>query len=200
METKFIEGTNEQYSIREDGKVFCNYIIRYNPKKRIYNKIEKVFELKIGDSGKNKNMFKIRIEGVQKGFSVKVLLFEYFQISICKKCNSKVNCLLKKEICKNCRKLKEKKRKQLFSQVPENIIKRKIYRKKYIKLNYEKNKKYQRDSAKRKTQKITKAYIAGLLKISVSEVSDEIYNHHKELILLKRKIAKENNLNINSLK
>ena len=28
LQTKFIEGTNKQYSIREDGVVFKNYVIK----------------------------------------------------------------------------------------------------------------------------------------------------------------------------
>jgi Zn finger protein HypA/HybF involved in hydrogenase expression len=163
MQTKFIEGTNEQYSIREDGVV-----IKHFKKQRISNTLTiKVQTNNIVKLTKT-NCINIHFNGKPKSFTPNKLLKMYFNYCFCQQCNNKFIPDISPVKCNNCR--KENKR------VSANN--------------------YSYKSAK----ELTPTYIASALKISINELTSELYEHHKSLIELKRKIAKENNITIYKLK
>jgi len=176
METKFIEGTNEQYSIREDGVVIRHYKFLQN-KKIVY---EESFPKGIRDLRNTTVQFNI----CKKQYSRNKLLIEYFGKKPCAnpKCCNAVTKLLY-SYCEGCQLENDKRTRKKYrkSNSKKLIIKRK--------------EQYVKDQAL-----LPKHSIAGLLKIPVNELPDELYEHHRNLILLKRKIAKEHNLNISSLK
>jgi hypothetical protein len=176
METKFIEGTNEQYSIREDGVVIRHYKFLQN-KKIVY---EESFPKGIRDLRNTTVQFNI----CKKQYSRNKLLIEYFGKKPCAnpKCCNAVTKLLY-SYCEGCQLENDKRTRKKYrkSNSKKLIIKRK--------------EQYVKDQAL-----LPKHSIAGLLKIPVNELPDELYKDYRNLILFKRKVAKENNININSLK
>jgi hypothetical protein len=204
METKFIEGTNEQYSIREDGNVIQHY-----KKHRVSNtRIDKIYNDKIVTILKGNCVDITTTTGVIR-FSINTLTLLYFNFIFCKKCNTKFTPSLKTLFCNKCKKNARKKTCDLYYN--NNKEKLKTISTNWRNNNREKfNKTARKSQTKHKdkilaarradTKKVSRNYVAGVLRITVSNLSDEMYVHHKNLILLKRKIAKENNLNINSLK
>lgn len=166
METKFIEGANEQYSIREDGVV-----IRHCKSKNI--------ELKCGP----RRSPVIQINNINKCISVNKLLFKYFNYCICKKCKSKIYKYSQGQICDDC----------ITKQMKLN---RSNYRNSH--------KEYYSNNSKRHSEKIrfnlTRVYVKGILGISMSDLTDKLYEHHKNLVLFKRQVAKEHNIKIEKLR
>ena len=194
METKFIKGTNEQYSIREDGVIISHYRFRFSPLHNKYFKLLTEKELKLSKEDKAANII---VNNITITIRAKKLLFEYFGISVCKKCNQSVDYFLLKNICKKCiaknTNNRQKKYRILF---PEKIrIRRKLQRQN----NPEAYKIMSKKAADKAKLNLTRTYIAGTLNISVKELSDELYEHHKNLISFKREIAKEHNINIEKL-
>ncbi len=163
MQTKFIEGTNEQYSIREDGVVIKHY-----KKQRISNVITINVETNNIIKILKGNCVNIHFNGKPKRLSISKLLFVYFGYAICNQCNNNFIPDISPVKCNNCR--KENKR------ISAN--------------NY----------GCKSTKELTTTYIANALKISINELTPELYKHHKSLIELKRKIAEENNITIYKLK
>ena len=102
--------------------------------------------------------------------SISLLLFDYFGFKYCNKCNSKFKRERNKITCENC-----------LIDVG----------------NYPKSKEQIKKANDKVTEKITKSYTASMLGLKVSEVTDELHQYHKQNLLLKRKIAKENNISIN---
>jgi len=98
METKFIEGTNEQYSIREDGVVISHYLRT----RGINSYRDKILPKHIHNTGS------IYINGKKKTVSFPYLLHEYFGYKFCIKCNNKVYTI-SNYICDDCNKKREKK-------------------------------------------------------------------------------------------
>lgn len=58
---------------------------------------------------------------------------------------------------------------------------------------------YEKEKTKNNITNITKKYVAKLLKISVLNLTDELYEYQKSVIQFKRKIVKENNINIQKI-
>jgi hypothetical protein len=176
MIEKFIEGTDDQYSIREDGVVIKHYKILRN-QKRVYER-----SILQGSKDPRGTTFQFVLNG--KRYGNNKLLIDYYGFKPCKnsECSNPVTQLFYL-YCNDCKNLQHQKViKRCRTKNPEKTI---INRKKH----YEKSK-----------STMPKHSIAGLLRISVNDLSDELYEHHRNLILLKRKIAKEHNLNISSLK
>jgi hypothetical protein len=152
METKFINNTNQQYSIREDGEIIRNYLTSHG--KIVYT--SKKVKISIN------NMININTINGRKRFSVPLLLKQYYNGIKCKYCENKVIDKYK-TICKDCNLLINKK------------------------------------STKKAIEKLNKWYIAKTLNINVKNLNEELYIHHKNVILLKRKLAKTHNISILSL-
>jgi hypothetical protein len=163
METKFIEDTNEQYSIREDGNVIKHY-----KKQRISNTITIDIETNNIIKVLKGNCIDIHFNGKAKRLSISNLLTEYFGYSICNQCSNKFIPNISPVKCDCCR------------DTNRNISSN----------NY----------GKKATTELTRNYIANTLNISIDKLTDDLYYHHKSLLELKRKIAKEHNLSIYKLK
>ena len=146
METKFIEGTNEQYSIREDGAVISHYLRT----RGVNSYRDKILPVHIHNTGN------IYINGKKKTVSFPYLLYKYFGYKFCVKCNNKIYNILN-YVCDDCNKKREKKYSDII------------------------------------TKNITKRYVARQLKISVSLLTDELYQNYKATLLVKRKIAEKLN-------
>jgi hypothetical protein len=158
MKTKFIENTNQQYSIREDGVITRHY---HNSKWKTI-----VYKNKVLNKAKTYCFNKHNRKG--NTFTYRSLMFKYFTIT-CETLNC--NTLLmsvKHHYCNEC------------AQKRLNII----------------NKKYN----DRLTKTLTKEYIANQLNIKTKEISNFLYQHHRNTILFKRKLAKKHNISINSIK
>ena len=190
METKFIEGTNEQYSIREDGVVISHYRNKYSRVENKYYINYTVVEMTPNESN--------AVTILKKQQNVKKLLFAYFGYVFCKQCSCKSTNYLNKNLCKTCiRKNKNARDRQL---VLKNLDEYKKRRKEYRKKNPEAYAEMARKAAKKRSGSLVKNYVASSLNLNVKDLSDELYEHHKKLILFKRKVAKEFNINIEKLR
>jgi len=102
MEAKFIEDTNEQYSIREDGVLIRHYCINARTKEKKYKDVETFGAL---DNRKTRTsiVFSWRINNKKLHKTQGALLVEYFGYKLCKisNCSGKV---YKKERyhCEDC--------------------------------------------------------------------------------------------------
>ena len=176
METKFIEGTNEQYSIREDGVVIRHY-------KFLRNK-QIVYEESFPKGIKDVRCTTVQFIICKKQYSKSKLLIEYFGKKPCANpnCSNHITKLLY-SYCDECQFENDKQTRKRYRK--NNSKKIKLKRKKlYIK------------------EKILlpKYSVAALLKIPVSDLHDQLYEDYRNLLLFKRKVAKEHNISINSLK
>ena len=97
MKTKYIEGTNKQYSIREDGEVIIHY--KRTWKGNItYTNCNKP----IKKSGKNVSLRLFSKKG-NFNFTVSSLLKKHFGFYFCNKCDKKTKSSnLYDHKCKNC--------------------------------------------------------------------------------------------------
>lgn len=176
MIEKFIEGTDNQYSIREDGFVIKNYIILKN--------LEKIYKKSILKGCKDPRGQCVQFNINNKRYGRNKLLIDYFGSKVCKtkECTNPVTKLLY-SYCSNCRKLGIRKAEKKWKlKNPEN---------------YKISTKTQNERMK---ELLSRGYIAANLHISVSELTDELYESKRNLILFKRKVSKEYNINMSSLK
>jgi hypothetical protein len=170
MKTKFIEGTNEQYSIREDGIVIKHYYLTYNQ----YLKTPKILnKISYPAISKITNVVSITLSNNKhKSFAVATLLKNYFGFYYCKSCNTKVfSKQFRYSVCKKCRNKK-------------HIKFRSKHTERYI--NYDKE----------KISNISKSYAACSLRINMSELPDDLYELHKVQLLVKRKLVEKTGLSI----
>ena len=197
MKSHFIKDTNEQYSIREDGVIVKHFIWR--GRKEYNHKIIKdtlipykkhptrnVLYVAIRSNGKTFNFFK------------NALLAKYFSFIICPSCNNKVRVSSHIRVCKTC--VKENETKTRLNWRKNNKEKILISTRKSANKNYPKYKDKIISRAKEGRRSIIKAYVASKLQIPVAELPDELYVHYRNLLLLKRKIAKKHNLPVHTLK
>jgi hypothetical protein len=200
LQTKFIEGTNEQYSIREDGVVFRNYIFYSN---HSTNKIHKVFK-KLQIKKTTSPSYSIRTGTKTSIISKAKTLLKHFGFKYCKKCNQKIyineNC--NDLLCKECKIESVKKHYKQSNERQKNIDKKlqHAYYLNYKNNNFENYKATRKKAADKRTKTITKGYVADILEISLTELSDSLYQEKKKLLLFKREIAEKHNIHISSLK
>jgi Zn finger protein HypA/HybF involved in hydrogenase expression len=95
VKTKFIEGTNKQYSIREDGQVIIHYIRRKN------NKIIKYKEIKLLKQDNVKSIV-IFVNRIRVKRTSNALLKEYFNTFLCKDCNKYYKKTTHAVLCNTC--------------------------------------------------------------------------------------------------
>jgi len=170
MKSKFIKGTNEQYSIREDGimtihyKYTKNYTSTYN-----INRIIKPNKNKPGI------IYEFVINRKRINRSMNTLLMDTFGYHICNKCTSKFIPNKSSRKCDEC------KRQTLCDNVKR----------------YNKNHpNHVKSVTKFKVDTITKSYVAHILGLKIHQVTDELYTHHRNILLFKRNVAKEHNISI----
>lgn len=138
-------------------------------------------------------------------------MFHYFGFYFCSQCNNKFITNKSTTKCEECR-INNRKESQLkYTNKPEN--KEKLYlsaitwasnNKDRVNQNARKWRANNPEKIKQRTasiiSKITKNYVANLLNLKVSELTDDLYHQYKETIEFKRKVAKEHNISINKLK
>lgn len=170
MKTKFIEGTNEQYSIREDGIVIKHYYLTYNQ----YLKTPKILnKISYPAISKITNVVSITLSNNKhKSFAINTLLKNYFGFYYCKKCNTKVfNKQFRYSVCKKCKNKKYKK-------------------------NRIKNKEHIINRDRKKISNIDRSYAAVALRINILDLTEELYELYKSQLLVKRKLAEKTGLSI----
>jgi hypothetical protein len=189
LQTKFIEGTDEQYSIREDGAVFKNHVVKIIEGKKhiIYKKTQR----KVIANHININKYKIST-------TIKILIFNHFGYCICKKCNKKVNYLLSGNACKECIKYGfVVNHKTYYNKNKEKHVK---YVREYQKNNVEKCKIWQKKADLKSREKIPRHIASQFLKIPPKEIPDELLNEYRNLVKYKRELSKKHNLHIQSIR
>jgi hypothetical protein len=100
METKFIDNTNKQYSIREDGVIISNYMDHYSSLTKSLIRKYRVKELKPNKDGK----INFRVggrNGQSKVLTISKLMKEYYNGVKCHRCD---NMITKKysKVFNNC--------------------------------------------------------------------------------------------------
>jgi hypothetical protein len=195
LQTKFIKGTDEQYSIREDGVVISHYRICFSS---LYNKSYKIVKDKMMKTTADHRVG-VCIEGKKTSVSTIQLLIEYFNFHYCKKCNSKIYKYFKipKRVCDSC--ITEKRYAKIKERHLADPEKYKQIKRKYREANPEKYAEYARRTGEKMKDNLNRCYIASCLNISVKELTEELYEHHKKLIMFKRQVAQEHNINIEKL-
>ncbi len=170
METKFIEGTNEQYSIREDGVIISNYINHYRYWTNSFIRKYRTKELKSNKDGKVNYQIGGR-KGQSKTLVISKLMKEYYKGVKCHRCD---NMITKKysQVCNNC-----------ATKIIEDAVK------KWRLNNPDKCEKYKRE----RVDELSKSYIAGLLHLKSHELTDELYLNFKATLLVKRKLSEKLN-------
>jgi hypothetical protein len=190
LQTKFIEGTCRQYSIREDGAVFRNYVTKVIEGKE-YAVYKKRTRRKTPGNCINLSNYKINT-------SLKILIFNHFGYCICKKCNKKVDYLLDGNACKECIENSFK----IYSKTYYNKNKEKHLNhvKEYKKNNVEKCKAQQKIANAKSREKIPKYTASQFLKIPPKDIPNELLNEYRTLVKYKREIAKKYNVHIHSIR
>ena len=165
LESKFIEGTNNQYSIRNDGVVFSHYL-----------------DMRAGRVYKDRQIFVDRYNSVSiyvnkkkitRGISL--LLFDYFGYRLCNTCNNPL-FIRKDKVCSSCQKTVQTNLfKKLYKERPE------IYKAKG------------RRGFKTRKEKITKCYIACCLRIPTEDITGIEEKAYRHRLTLKRKIKQLQN-------
>jgi hypothetical protein len=176
METKFIEGTNEQYSIREDSVVISNYANHYSYFTKSFTRAYRIKELKPNKNGKVNINIGGR-KGIQKVLTVSKLMKEYYNGVKCHHCN---NLITKKyfKVCDDCKKeILSKAGKEWKLANSDRIVK------------YQKN----------KVEKLPKHYVASLLGLKPHELTNDLYHHHRNLMMFKREICKNHDIKMQRL-
>lgn len=174
LQTKFIEGTDKQYSIREDGAVISHY--------RFLRNLKKEYRTLLLKGNKDPKCATIQYIIKGKQYTKSALLITHFGFKKCKTCKAAVQNILY-SYCKDCIKIRDK----------ESF-------KKYKKNNPIKVKEQAERGHLKDRDTVTKGYIANLLALPVSFITDELYNHHRNLVFYKREIAKKHNIHMSSLK
>lgn len=164
LESKFIEGTNNQYSIRNDGVVIRHYRLR---KGKIFFKDSLVY-----GSSKEMMITFFSQTPLQYTISRRVLLKNYFGYFYCKECNCKVYNKSKSSYhCDTCVDINTKEsHKTTIRNKRNNILaKKKEYNKKISK-------------------ELTDSYIINILNMSAKDCTPNIINAQRTKITLIRKL------------
>ena len=175
LESKFIEGTNNQYSIRNDGVVISHY--KFYKNQCSSGKIVRDYIFK--PVGKYGYVYP------HKGYIVnpQLLLAKYFGFRFCAECKEKFSSpAIKNTKCDKCK--RERVNRQCQKWRKQNKEKRKIGQDRYTKQSIE---------------DISTNYVARRLGIPVSSLSTEAYEEYKILLKTKRLLAQKLNINIKSL-
>ena len=95
LQTKFIEGTDERYSIREDGVVTSHYDLKY------FTYLGKhLVTFKDVIKTPEKDSYYMRVNGKQKYYSSTQLIHMHFGYAICRHCKCKTP---NHYVCKKCK-------------------------------------------------------------------------------------------------
>jgi hypothetical protein len=228
METKFIEGTNEQYSIREDGTVIRNYKMMYDINlKKVIPKYKTVIRKLSINKKLNAVILHVTVNKIRKVFYVRQIVATHFNlhnpfvnkgpcVTIGHKDNNPLNCSLDnlyykgrigitlftsvEEKIKNKKKINNLSSKKLYANASYEKKQRIIKRIKTWSKNNPNKVKINRKIANKNTiEKLQKSYVAAKLKIPVNELFDDLYIHQKKVMSFKRKLAKDHQVPIQKI-
>jgi hypothetical protein len=217
LESKFIEGTNNQYSIRNDGVVISHYIHKYNINLKTMSIFyrDKIIKPRLKQRTNN-IMVSVPINNVFKEVNVKNLVAKAFNmpnpyinkgssILLYYKDSNPFNCSYDnlyykaKADCKiytneqeKKEDLIERKRKQSYIRYKNLSKEQQLHKMEVTKLwqnnNMEKVSKIRKINGKRHTETITKCYVAAKLHMLTKDLSEELYTLYKNTLLLHRLI------------
>lgn len=117
LESKFIEGTNEQYSIRNDGVVIIHY-----KKQRITNTRTDIIVINKPLTSR-KNRVDIRINNKVVRQSIGRLLIQYFNFNYCLNCKNSFIPNRSTVCCDTCRKVNRKRSSNNYAKESVILIK-----------------------------------------------------------------------------
>lgn len=187
LESKFIEGTNKQYSIRNDGVVIRHFSIVSNQfitTRIVYrDKIVKqnLVNRKINPENKAPyvRVLLYSLDGKKREINVKVLVIKYFtniklhsNIKIVNKDGNVFNCSLDN--------LEIQRVHSNYLSLPRALTRKEVNNKKKL--------------------DITKGYVANQINMSAKDLTEELYQEYKALLLVKRLLVQETNCSFNSLR
>lgn len=197
LKTKFIEGTNNQYSIRNDGEVIMHYKLTWKGNKTAIS-VDKIMR-------KYCNTYvTISKEGKNICLVINTLLIKYFNYKLCTKCGSIKSAL--NHICDSCKKEATKEYNKKSRHLYE--AQKSVYQKKYCHTEKYKLKQLERskteaykatrkklnDKAKAKAlEELPKWLVAKYLNLKAEDLCDKYYEASKINILLKRKLKQLQN-------
>lgn len=190
MKTKFIDGTDKQYSIREDGSIIRNY--KWRGRKE-YGHIEyKKVVLKYKKCPKRKvDYLAVRSNGKVFNWFKNSLLSHYFNFIICPKCNKKIKTDKHIRVCPECiRKARNIRSLEWRKNNKETY-------KLSLKKSYYKNKEKYSEIAKNKIKNLDDSYVISKLKIPTSFSNSTLIEIKRNQLKLHRQIKslKENDTN-----
>ena len=189
LQSKFIENTNEQYSIRNDGVVISHYFYCARYDKTIFR--DKILSFK-----NNKEQAKCATPSVSlfvnkkaKSMSVQKLLLQYFNFTLCSRCKSQIlhSEKVSKILCVDCRSKTDMKQYSI-NYIKTHADKYAEYNKKSRLKNLTRLKPLELEKSRNQTKTLAKSYVAAILRIPTSLLTEELYQHHKKTILLRREI------------
>jgi hypothetical protein len=197
METKFIEGTNEQYSIREDGVVIRHY--KYRGRKEYNHKIKEdvIIEYKKHPT-RNCNYIVVNSNNKIYNWFKNSLLAKYFNIIICPNCNKTIKTTVHIRVCDKC--IKETLNKLSRKWRKNNPELSKLSMRKSFHKNYHKYRPTILEKAKTKRTNITKNYVSSKLNIPINDLTDDMYNLFKANLKIKRLLSEKTGIPTNLIK
>lgn len=193
LKTKFIKGTNKQYSIRNDGSIIRHYLKkgRGNHQSPYTEFKDVIMEYKQAPN-RSCTQVVVRTNGMTKHWFKNSLLAEYFGIIICPNCNEVIKTEKHIRVCKECsRKRLNELQKNARQNNPELY---KGFRKKHYDANIEKFRERGRQEGRYNMLNITKQYAASKLNISISLLTEELYENYKATLIVKRKLSEKLNI------
>ena len=186
LETKFIEGTNNQYSIRNDGVVIrhFSYVTNQFIKKIVYRDViikKKLVDRKINPENKLPyvRILLYPIEGKKRECILKVLVIKYFTDTVI---NTNTRITHKDNNLFNC---------SLYNLSVERKLSN------YLNVNRPLTRV---ETANKNKMDLTKAYVGNQMGIHAKDLSDEVYKEYKAILKVKRLLAQKLNCSIHSLK
>lgn len=209
LRTAFIEGTNEQYSIREDGVVFRHYTYNYNINT---GKIDKILlDNKIAKQRLRSDNCNVVFVGkvYKSALSVNKLLYLHFGYTLCIKCGKKMYDIVEgkrtRTICDKClakntinyyKHVIQKERIPITKEQHElNMVKS---RQKWLDNNPEIYKKLVLRGNRRRTKNLPRYEVAFRLKIPTKDLSEDIYNLYVAQTKLKRLLAEKKQVSMST--
>lgn len=204
LESKFIEGTNNQYSIRNDGVV-----IQHFKKQRITNTRTDIIytnkEMKIYKG----SAVQVIIEGVNIRLAIRKLTLTYFGFVFCDLCNNKFVPNISSVKCDNCRKKSRKTSSESYYNNNKETISKTSYtwRENNKEIANEITKRYRernpdkiKAGVEKRIKNLSKNYIASTLRLPINLLTEEMYEDQKSIIRVKRLLSQKLNCSINSIK
>jgi hypothetical protein len=172
MKSKYIKGTNKQYSIREDGFVLKNY--KYQ---RISNTRKDLIVTNNVLKYISKSTVNIKVNNKIRRLSIYKLMHEYFGFAYCKLCNNKFKYKTSPITCDKCRKESRKKSVQKDYEVhkKERLIRSILY-------------------SKVQSNKLSDRYIHNCLNIRQGNLPKKLIELKRNQIKLHRELKKQEKL------